>query len=125
MKKLILFIVGVFICGCTTLDTTGVITATPKPFAHPGMYSGSAVNGIVTYKIQADGRGVSCFRNKFSGTLFLGDLKYDGEHLYTEDGTLTVDSVSENEMKVHAAFVSLVLHKIDEPPSVCREFFSK
>ena len=81
MKKLILFIVGVFMCGCTTLDTTGVITATPKPFAHPGMYSGSAVNGIVTYKIHADGRGVSCFRNKFSGKLFLGDLKYDGEHL--------------------------------------------
>jgi hypothetical protein len=130
MKTLILFVAGVFISGCTVfdrtaLDTTGVITATPKPFAYPGIYSGSVTNGIATYKIQADGRGLSCFRNKFSGKLFLGDLKYDGEYLYTEDGTWTVDSVNENEMKMHAAIVSIVLHRINEAPSVCREFFNK
>jgi hypothetical protein len=125
MKKLGLIIAGVFLSGCAAFDTTGVITATPKPFGYPGIYSGSATNGIVTYKIQADGRGLSCFRNKFSGKVFLGDLKYDGEYLYTEDGTLTIDSVNENEIKVHAAFVSLVLHRVNETPSVCREFFNK
>jgi hypothetical protein len=128
MKPLIIFVAGVFISGCISDpvgDTTGVITATPKPFAYPGMYSGSSMNGIVTYKIQADGRGVSCFRNKFSGKLFLGDIKYDGAYLYTEDGTLTVDSVNENEMKTHASHVNIVLHRMNEAPSICREFFNK
>lgn len=123
--KTSMLVAGLFLSGCAALDTAGVITAAPKPFPYPGMYSGSVTNGIASYKIQADGRGVSCFRNKFTGKLFLGDIKYDGQHLYTEDGTWTVDSVSENEMKAHAAFVSIDLHRINEAPSVCREFFNK
>jgi len=131
MRTLILLVAGVFVSGCSAflttgaLDTSGVITATPKPFAYPGMYSGSFVNGIGTYKIQADGRGLSCFRNKFSGKLFLGDVKYTGEYLYTEDGTLTVDLVSQNEIKVHAPSLSIVLYRVSETPSVCREFFGR
>lgn len=127
MKPLILLVAGALVSGCVTADlvgdTTGVITATPKPFPHPGMYSGSVVNGIVTYKIKADGKGLSCFRNNLSGKLFLGDVKYDGSYLYTEDGTLTVDSVNQDEMEVHAPHLTLLLHRVSETPSVCREFF--
>lgn len=132
MKRLIPLVVGALVSGCIdfvpAIDTSGIITATPKAFPYPGMYSGSSQSGIVTFKIRADGRGVSCFRNKFSGKLLLGDVKYDGAYLHTEDGVLIVESVTENNIMTrvkHATDVTIAFHRIRETPSICRDFFSQ
>lgn len=133
MRKLILLAapLAVLLNGCmpslTTgaMDTTGVITAKPAPFPHPGTFSGSAANGIVTYRIHEDGRGLSCFRNKLSGKMFFGDLKYDGERIHTEDGTVSVETVNEDGLTVTAPFVKLVLHRVADAPTVCRGFFGE
>jgi hypothetical protein len=75
--------------------------------------------------IGADGRGLSCFRNALSGRMFFGDVAYDGAKLYTQDGTMQVDSVTADELRLHAYMVTAVLHRTDTPPTVCREFFDK
>lgn len=113
------------VAGCAAMDTSGVVEADPEPFPHPGIYSGSAINGIVTYKINADGRGLSCFRNKMSGKEFFGDLKYDGERIYTEDGTLSVKTVSKDSLELSAAMSNFDLRRVEEAPTICKDFFSK
>jgi hypothetical protein len=111
------------LAGCAVMDTSGVTTATPAPFPYPGIYSGAVANGSLTYRINADGRGLSCFRNQLSGRMFFGDVRYDGARLHTEDGTLEVDSITPDELRLHALFVRANLRKVDEAPTVCKEFF--
>jgi hypothetical protein len=113
------------LAGCAAMDTSSVVTATPKSFPYPGTYTGNVMNGTQSYKINADGTGVACLRNKFGGHLITGNVKYDGANLYTEDGTLTVDSVDREQLKVHALFVSADMRSTAQPSPECQEFFAK
>jgi len=88
------------------------------------MFSGTAPNGQFTFLIRADGRGASCFRNTYSGKVMAGDLRYQGNLMYTEDGALTIDSVTQDEIKTHVERTALTFRRITEVPVVCREFFS-
>jgi hypothetical protein len=111
--------------GCVSTMVDDVHAVKPASFPTPGIYSGAVSNGTLTYVIGADGRGLSCFRNALSGRMFFGDVAYDGAKLVTQDGTMQVDSVTADEMRLHAYMMNAVLHRIDTPPTVCREFFDK
>lgn len=124
MRALLAIALTATLTGCAAMSSRGVVEAEAEPFPHPGIYSGAAMNGIVTYKIREDGTGVSCFRNKFSGDMFFGDLKYDGEYIHTEDGTVSVDSLSEGVLEVSAGISSPELHRVDAPPTACKDFFA-
>ena len=113
-----------FMAGCSIMPPPPTVTtATPTPFAYPGIFTGAVTNGTLTYRIGADGRGLSCFRNLLTGRMSFGDVKYDGARLHTEDGTFEVDGVSPEELRLHVLWLNAVLRKVDGPPTVCKEFF--
>ena len=122
-KKYAMMIILLFAFGCAALNTEGLITAKARPFPYPGIYSGHVSNGILSLKLAENGLGLSCFRNKYSGKMFLGDAKYDGQYIYTEDGTWTIDSVTQDIIKMHASIVSIQMHRVENAPTVCKDFF--
>lgn len=122
--KVLLAAAMALLVGCASIDTSGFVEAEPKPFPYPGIYTGSLSNGILTYKIEADGTGKTCFRDNYNaGTMMFGDLKYDGTKIHTEDGTSIIDSLSEDRIMAHYSFIKMNLRRVDKEPSNCSEFF--
>lgn len=95
-----------------------------RPFPFPGMFTGTVPNGQLTLLIRSDGKGASCFRNSYSGKVSAGDVRYLGESIYTEDGTLAVESISQDAITARAPSLKISLRRIAEDPLVCGEFFS-
>jgi hypothetical protein len=87
------------------------------------MYSGTPQGGTVTLLMRADGRGIGCVRGIGGGIVSAGDIRYDGAFIYTEDGPLTVDSISEAEILAHISGTKFTLHRITETPAACRDVF--
>lgn len=111
------------LAGCINVQPTTVTTAVPVRFPYPGVYTGSVKGGSLTYRIHADGHGLSCVRNQFTGHISLGDVTYDGTRLHTEDGTFEVAALQDDEITLKAPSLRAVLRKVDEAPTICREFF--
>ena len=97
--------------------------ATAVAFPYPGIYTGTVRGGTLTYRIHGDGKGLSCVRG-MGAKLFLGDVIYDGKSLHTEDGSIDVVSATREKLELRAPYLSASLHRVDEPPTVCRDFFS-
>jgi hypothetical protein len=76
--------------------------AKPTAFPYPGIYTGTATGGTLTYRIDASGRGLSCIRT-VSGRMMYGDVIYDGAILHTEDGDLEVVSASSTGLQLKNA----------------------
>lgn len=122
--KLLIAVLMAFLVGCASIDTSGFVEAEPIPYPHPGIYTGSLSNGILTYKINADGTGKTCFRDNYNaGQMMFGDLKYDGDKFHTEDGSAIIDSVSEERILAHYSFIKMNLRRVEKEPSNCSEFF--
>lgn len=127
MRKIPLFALFVLaLSGCIsvpTVDVSGVVNAEPVAYPHPGIYTAATQTGVLTFKINEDGTGQSCFRNAYGGHLFLGDLKYDGSHIHTEDGSYTASIIDENALHVAVGQIDANMRRVEQPPTNCREFF--
>lgn len=127
MRVLVLLSIAA-LAGCTAAmpDTSGFVEAEPRPAPHPGIYTGSLSNGILTYKIQADGTGRSCFRDNYNqGKMMYSDLKYDGQAFHTEGGTFKVDEYTEERIEMHYGMIDAELLRKEQAPTNCRDFFAK
>jgi hypothetical protein len=98
-------------CKARCLSTPGIYTATPE-------------GGTITYRIDANGRGLSCIRT-VSGRMIYGDVIYDGAILHTEDGDLEVVSASSTGLRLRTPHMSVELRKVDAPPTVGVDFLKR
>ncbi len=113
------------VVGCAPISAPIVqkanMDAKPVALPYPGIYTGTVKGGTLTYRIDANGRGLSCIR-KVGGGMMYGDVIYDGATVHTEDGDLEVVSVSPTELRVKTAYLSADLRKVDAPPTTCADF---
>lgn len=96
------------------------------PFPYPGIYTGGITYWSFTYRMDADGRGRSCLRHS-SGRMAYGDVVYDGKQLYTQDGVYDVVTARQDTLELHAAGspLEVTLHRVEQAPTVCSEFFAR
>ena len=96
----------------------------PVAFPYPGIYTSTVTGGTMTYRIDANGRGLSCIRT-LSGRVVYGDVIYDGATLHTEDGDLDVVSASPSALKLRTPHMTAELRKVETPPTVCVDFLKR
>ena len=100
----------------------------PVPFPYPGIYSGAVRGGQMTYKMDGNGRGLSCSRAT-NGSMAYGDVIYTGPRIHTESWTFDVTRLTEQEMVLSwgnsYSVPEAILRKVSEAPTTCQDFFAK
>jgi len=125
MKSVFSVVAILLLVGCTASQTRDVMHVKSLPFESPGIFYGTTTNGILSIRLSADGTGLSCFQDKSTGGLVMGDAKYSGTRIYTKDRVYTLKNVKPDQIKASSGFTFVFLNRVDEAPGACKKFLGQ
>ena len=130
MKLLIVSLASLLASCMSTADLYAPkrMDVAPIPFPYPGIYNAAVRGGPIPYRLDADGRGLSCSR-AMNGRMAYGDVRYTGARLHTEDWTFDVLGATADELVIswgdHSGVAPATLHRVSEAPTTCQGYFAQ